>query len=75
MKCSVDNRLLGLKIAYYRKRKRLTQAQLADEIHISVRYMSKIECGQVVNCVSLPVLHSISKTLGVSMDTLLQEDE
>lgn len=75
MDSSVDNRLLGLKIAYFRKKNRLTQVQLANQVHISVRYMSKIECGQVTNCVSLPVLHSISKVLGVSIDTLLKNDE
>lgn len=72
---SIDNRLLGLKIAYYRKKKRLTQAQLAEKINISIRYMSKIECGSVVGSVSLPVLNRISNELNVSIDTLITTDE
>lgn len=60
---SIDNRLLGLKIAYYWKKKRLTQAQLAEKINISIRYMSKIECGGVTGSVSLPVLNRISNEL------------
>lgn len=36
-------RQIGQRIAYYRKRKCLSQAQLAKQVGISVSYMSKIE--------------------------------
>lgn len=72
---TIDNRILGLNIAYYRKLRRLTQAELADKIHISLHYMSRIECGNVSKCVSLPVLNSIAGELGVSIDVLLSKDD
>lgn len=70
----INIRILGLNISYFRKKNRLTQAQLAERVHISVRYLSKIECGNVTNCASLPVLYSIANVLDVTMDELLQDD-
>ena len=36
-----DLRLLGLTIAYYRRAKGMTQAELAEAVHISRTHMSK----------------------------------
>lgn len=36
-------RLLGLTIAYYRRAKGMTQAELAEAVHISRTHMSNIE--------------------------------
>ncbi|WP_196593429.1 helix-turn-helix domain-containing protein [Pectinatus sottacetonis] len=70
----IDNKLLGLKISYYRKRKGYTQAQLAEQVDISQSYMAKIECGFLSNCVSLNVLNNISNELGVTIDRLISQD-
>ena len=70
----IDNKLLGIKISYYRKRKGYTQAQLAEQVNISQSYMAKIECGFLSNCVSLPVLNNISQKLSVSIDELISKN-
>ncbi|WP_299920335.1 helix-turn-helix domain-containing protein [Megasphaera sp.] len=67
----IDTRIMGLKIAYYRKKRRMTQTELAEKVNISVRYLSKIECGQVTNCASFPVLNRISNALGIGIEQLL----
>lgn len=67
----IDPRGMGLKIAYYRKKKRLSQAALADRIGISTRYMSKIECGGLSRSVSLPILDRISEELDVGIGDLM----
>lgn len=56
MNDELDNRLIGINIAYYRKLKKYTQMKLAQETNISLSYMAKIESGLVTGCVSLPVL-------------------
>lgn len=75
MVSAIDNRGLGLRIAYYRKLNRITQRKLAERVNISEQYMSKIERGNVSNCVSLPVLNNISNELGVSIDILINGRE
>lgn len=42
----LDNRLIGINIAYYRKLKKYTQMQLAQKTNISLSYMAKIEVVQ-----------------------------
>ena len=68
------SKIIGLKIAYYRKLKGYTQLQLAQKVNISLSYISKIECGCLAKCVSLPVLLMISKALNVSVSQLISED-
>ncbi|MDQ0202850.1 helix-turn-helix domain-containing protein [Pectinatus haikarae] len=70
----INNKLLGIKISYYRKRKGFTQAQLAEQVDISPSYMAKIECGFLSKCVSLTVLNNISNELHVSIDELISEN-
>ena len=67
----IDPRGMGIKIAYYRKKKRLTQVDLADRVGISSRYMSKIECGEVAGSVSLPILVRIAEELEVGIEELM----
>ncbi|MBB5336125.1 helix-turn-helix domain-containing protein [Pectinatus brassicae] len=74
MAIHIDNKLLGIKISYYRKRKGYTQYQLAERINISQSYMAKIECGFLSNCVSLGVLNNIANELEVSIDKLISLD-
>lgn len=63
MNSELDNRLIGINIAYYRKLKKYTQMELAQETNISLSYMAKIESGLVTGCVSLPVLYYCIKYL------------
>lgn len=65
------NREIGLKIAYYRKRRCLTQAELAKKINISTSYMGKIECGALKKGVTLPILFLICNELEIEPGELL----
>ena len=47
---------IGLRIAYFRKMRNLTQADLADKVHINKNYLSHIESGSANKIISLPLL-------------------
>lgn len=66
---------IGRKIAYYRRLKNLTQAELAQKINISTSYLSKIECGNYPKSVSLSVLMAIACGLGIELYLLLKFDD
>ncbi|MCM1132271.1 MAG: helix-turn-helix domain-containing protein [Ruminococcus flavefaciens] len=55
---------LGLNIVYYRKRKRLTQLQLAELVDIDRSHISAIELGNVG--ASLDVIFRLCKALDVT---------
>lgn len=59
-----DYKNLGLNIAYYRKRKGLTQMQLAELLEIDRSHMSAIELATVG--VSLDVLFRFCKIVDIS---------
>lgn len=52
---------LGCAISYYRKRKGLTQEQLAERIGVSRQHMGAIEAPNMVRAVSLDVLFNIAR--------------
>ena len=56
--------LLGLNISYYRKRKKLTQMQLAELAEIDRSHLSAIELGNIG--VSLDVLFRICEALEIA---------
>ncbi len=56
---------LGLKIAYYRKLRGLTQEQLAERIDCSAAFIGHVEAPNVKKTISLDTLFSISKALDV----------
>ena len=60
---------IGLKIAYYRKKKGYTQAQLAEKIGISSNYLSLIECGNKGNSYSMETLFKIAEALDINKDS------
>lgn len=68
-------RILGLRIAYYRKMRGMTQEQLAEAIGRSVSFVSQIEANNAaeVKGVSLETLFLVSEKLGVSMARLFEE--
>ena len=65
---------IGLKIAYYRKKKGYTQADLAQQIGMSVSYLGQIERGNRGKSFSLETLYQIADALDIDVDTLLKEE-
>ena len=63
---------LGCAISYYRKRKGLTQEQLADRIGISRQHMGAIEAPNMIRAVSLEVLFNIAAALDIEPYLLLK---
>ena len=53
----------GLNVVYYRKRKRLTQLQLAEEVNIDRSHISAIELGNVG--VSFDVIFKMCEVLEI----------
>ena len=68
-------RLLGLRIAYYRKRKGYTQEQLAEKIGMSWSFLSQLEAnyGAVTKGMSLNTLFSIAEALEIPASELLDD--
>jgi len=56
---------LGLKIAYYRKLKGLTQEELAEKIDRSAAFIGHVEAPNIKKSVSLGTLFAIAKALDV----------
>ena len=56
---------LGCAIAYYRKRKQLTQEQVADRVGISRQHMGAIEAPNMVRAISLEVVFNIATVLEI----------
>lgn len=54
----------GLNVVYYRKRRKLTQLQLAELVDIDRSHISAIELGNVG--VSMDVIFKLSEVLGVA---------
>jgi len=56
-------RQLGLKIAYYRKLRGLTQEQLAEKIEKSAAFIGHVEAPNVDKAISLDTLFDIAEAL------------
>lgn len=56
---------LGLKIAYYRKLRGLTQEQLAEKICCTPAFVGHVEAPNICKAVSLDTLFDISRVLDV----------
>jgi len=69
-------RVLGLRIAFYRKKAGLTQEQLAEEIGRSVSFVGQIEANNGANIkgVSLETLFKIADVLGIPVGYLFGRD-
>ena len=65
----MDYGKIGQRIKNLRKRKNLSQEQLAEKVWISTTHMSHIETASTK--LSLPVLVDIAKVLDVSVDEIL----
>ena len=65
---------LGLKIGYIRRKRGMTQEQLAEKAGMSIGFLSQIEAPNMAVGVSLTTLFSIADALGVSAASLLEKD-
>ena len=63
---------LGYAIAYYRKRKGMTQEQVAEKVGISRQHMGAIEAPNMIRAVSLDVLFNIAAVLEIEPYKLLK---
>ena len=68
-------RILGLKIAYYRKRAGYTQEAFAEKIGRSNNFISQVEGVGTTKGVSLETLFKMAEVLGVPAGELLEEDQ
>lgn len=68
---------LGLKIAYYRKKKGLTQEEFAEAVGISWSFVSQIEAnnGRRLRGVSLTTLYKMADFFEIPAARLLEEDD
>ena len=69
--CLLEIQYIGLRIAYFRKLRNMTQADLAEKVHINKNYLSHIESGSAHKVMSLPLLIRISKALDVELALLV----
>lgn len=76
MKLEYRNRYIeiGLKIAYYRKLRELTQEQLADLVGCDPKYLSRIETSSAPQALSLDLLFSIADVLKIPPYKLLKSE-
>lgn len=63
---------LGLNIAFYRKKKSLTQEQLAEKVGISRSHLSAIEAPNIVKPFSIELLFKIADALEIQPSLLLE---
>ncbi|MBQ8851712.1 MAG: helix-turn-helix transcriptional regulator [Oscillibacter sp.] len=63
---------LGYAIAYYRKRRGLTQEALAEKVGISRQHMGGIEAPNMLRAVSLDLLFNIATVLEIEPYLLLK---
>ncbi len=65
---------LGLKIAYYRKKRGYTQEVLAEKVGISINFLAQVEGQGTVRGVSLETLFKLAEVLEVPPSKFLEED-
>ena len=75
IKHDLKYRQLGLKIAYYRKLRGLTQEQLAEKIEKSAAFIGHVEAPNVDKAVSMDTLFDISEALNVPVHKLLMFED
>lgn len=66
---------LGLKIAYYRKLKGLTQEQLAEKIDRTPAFIGHVEAPNIKKAISLDTLFEIASVLEIPAYKFLQFDQ
>lgn len=67
-------RILGLKIAYYRKKAGYTQEVFAEKINKSVNFLAQVEGTGTTRGVSLETLFKMASVLEIPASKLLEDD-
>lgn len=70
-----EYRQLGLRIAYYRKLRGLTQKQLAEKVDRTPAFIGHVEAPNIKKAVSLDTLFQIASVLDVPAYKFLQFDD
>ena len=68
-------RILGLKIAYYRKKAGYTQEVFAEKINKSVNFLAQAEGTGTTRGVSLETLFKMASVLQIPASKLLEDDD
>lgn len=66
-------RIIGANIKHYRELTKLTQIQLAEQVGISISYLSKIEAAGCDKSLSISVLNQIANVLCVDISEFFEE--
>lgn len=69
----IDYKAVGKRIRYYRRKRGITQEQLAFEINTSAAYLSNIE--RAIKKPSLQKLIQISEVLEISINDLVSSEQ
>ena len=67
-------RIMGLRIAYYRRKAGYTQERLAEAIGCSLNFLAQVEGPSTTKGVSLEMLFRICGVLGIQPGKLLDEE-
>lgn len=65
---------LGLKIAYYRKKRGYTQENLAEKVGINLNFLAQVEGTGTIRGISLETLFKMADVLQVAPSKLLEDD-
>ena len=66
--------MMGLKIAYFRKKAGFTQEAFAEKIGKSVNFLAQVEGPSIVRGISLETLFKIADVLKIPPSKLLEDD-
>lgn len=67
-------KMIGLKVAYYRKLRGLTQEMLADQMGVDTSFIGQIEAPNIYKAISMDTLFRISKALDTEPYRFLKFD-
>lgn len=68
-------RQIGLKIAYYRKLRGLTQEELAEQVGLTPAFVGHLEAPNITKALSLDTLFDIAAVLDVAPSKFLSFDD
>lgn len=68
-------RQIGLKLAYYRKFRGLTQEELAEQTGLTPAFIGHLEAPNIIKALSLDTLFDIAAVLDVSPHKFLMFEE
>ena len=72
---SEQYRQIGLKIAYYRKLRGLTQEELAEQVGLTPAYIGHLEAPNISKALSLDTLFDIAAALDIAPQKFLTFEE